>query len=141
MSPEELDIPIRAAREADLRQILELLAPYVARQLVLPREDHEVRSLLRHAFAAERAGCVVGFAAVEIYSKKLAEIQCLAVADDCQGQGLGKRLVRACIERAREENVLELMAITASEQFLTSCGFHYALPGQKKALFIHTRDP
>jgi hypothetical protein len=31
------------------------------------------------------------------------------------------------------------MAITAAEEFFAECGFHFALPDQKKALFIQTR--
>jgi amino-acid N-acetyltransferase len=136
----EATIPIRAATEDDLPEIMQLLAPHVERQVLLPREEPEVRGLLKHAFVADADGRVVGFVTLEIYSRKLAEVQCLAVADDFQRQGLGKRLVAACIQRARDENVLELLAITSSEQFLMSCGFHYALPGQKKALFLHTRE-
>jgi len=56
-----------------------------------------------------------------------------------QRQGIGKLLVQACIDCAREHQVLEVMAITAAEQFFRDCGFDYALPDQKKALFINTR--
>jgi hypothetical protein len=41
---------------------------------------------------------------------------------------------------AEDLNVLEVMAITANEEFFRSCGFDFTLPGQKKALFIQTRD-
>ena len=85
---------------------------------------------------AEAEGRIVGFAAVEIYSKKLSEIQCLAVAAENQGQGLGKQLIGRCVERAEKLGVLELMAITASEKLFVDCGFHDALPNQKTALFI-----
>ena len=131
---------IRDARPDDLASGTEFLQPFVDRVQILPREPAEISVLLRHGFVAEKHGQIVGFVAVEIYSRKLAEVQCLAVASQCQGQGIGKRLVQCCIERARRENILELMAITASEQFLMSCGFDFSLPGQKKALFIHTRD-
>jgi amino-acid N-acetyltransferase len=133
-------IRIRSARESDVPLIMDLMGPYVQRRLLLPRDEHEVRTLLRHGFTAESGGMLVGFAAVEIYSRKLAEIQCLAVSADWHRKGVGKRLVQACIERARELNVLELMAITSSEELFMACGFNYALPGQKKAVFIHTRE-
>lgn len=85
---------------------------------------------------------LVGFSAVEIYSRKLGEIQCLAVSDGYQGNGIGSALVKACVERAREKGILEVMAISASEGFLRQLGFDYSLPEQKRALFcqLHSRD-
>jgi amino-acid N-acetyltransferase len=85
---------------------------------------------------------IVGFAAVEIYSRKLGEIQCLAVDNGYQGRGIGSDLVKACVERAREKGILEVMAISASDEFLRKLGFDYSLPEQKRALFfqLHSRD-
>ena len=85
---------------------------------------------------------IVGFSAVEIYSRKLSEVQCLAVHEDFHGRGIGSELVRCCVEKAREKGVLEVMAISASDNFLRNLGFQYALPDQKRALFLQlkTRD-
>jgi len=33
-----------------------------------------------------------------------------------------------------------VMAITSSDSFFQSCGFDYTLPGEKRALFIQTRE-
>ncbi len=82
----------------------------------------------------------MGFAALEVYSPKLAEIRSLAVAPIHQGRGIGRRLIEACVNRAREKNILEVMAVTATEEFFQRCGFDFTLPGQKKALFIQTRE-
>ena len=79
---------------------------------------------------------VIGFAAVEIYLSNLAGIPCLAVTPDRQHQGGGKELVRYCVAEAGRQNVLEVMAISARDEFLASCGFDYSLPGQKRANFI-----
>ena len=76
----------------------------------------------------------VGFAAVEVYSSKLAELQCLAVHPDYQRTGIGKLLVEQCVARARDLGVMEVMAISSSESFLRGCGFDYSLPDQKRAL-------
>ena len=74
------------------------------------------------------------------YSRKLAEIQALAVLSSLQGKGVGSELVRRCVGRARAEGVLELMAITASDNLFRNVGFDYSLPNQKRALFLQTRD-
>lgn len=116
--------------------ILEFLQPFVDRRLILPRTLDEITGLMRNGFWARRGDRIVGFVALEVYSRKLGEIQCLAVADDCQRRGIGRELVRRCVQRARELGVHELMAISASEAMFRACGFDYSLPDQKRALFI-----
>jgi N-acetylglutamate synthase-like GNAT family acetyltransferase len=130
---------IRPCRPADEAAVRSLVQPYVRQKKVLQRTLNELEELLPNAYVAEVAGQVVGFVALEIYSRKLAEIRSLAVAAEFQGRGVGKGLVEACVERARQENVLEVMAITSSEGFFRSCGFDYTLPDEKKAFFIQTR--
>ena len=44
------------------------------------------------------------------------------------------------VQFAREQNILEVMAITSTEEFFQRCGFDFSLPDEKKALFIQTRD-
>jgi amino-acid N-acetyltransferase len=132
-------ISIRPAHVSDVPEIQALIVPYVERRVLLPRSVEELRDLTRNGFVAESASGLVGFAAVDIYSRKLAELQCLAVADAYQSSGIGRRLVEACVECARQHDVQELMAITAAEEFFRGCGFHFSLPDQKKALFVQTR--
>ena len=140
-SPQPGEISIRPANVSDVHAIEALIEPHVAQRILLPRSLEELRDLTRNGFVAESSMGLVGFAAVDIYSRKLAELQCLAVADVYQRAGIGKRLVEACIDCAREHKVQELMAITAAEEFFEGCGFHFTLPDQKKALFVQTRTP
>jgi N-acetylglutamate synthase-like GNAT family acetyltransferase len=95
---------------------------------------------LPNYFIAECEGKLIGCAALEVYSSKLAELRSLVVSTEFQGHGVGKKLVEACVNRAQEERVLEVMAITSSEDFFRSCGFDFTLPGEKKALFLQTRE-
>lgn len=133
-------IVVRPARGADVRPLAELIAPFVEQRVLLPRTIDELALLLPNYFVAEDEGQIVGCAALEVYSAKLAELRSLVVAPGYQGRGVGKLLVEACVERAREERVLEVMAITSSEEFFRSCGFDFTLPGEKKALFLQTRS-
>ena len=132
-------VSIRQATPADAASIHALLRPYVARHLLLERTEAEVIELTRHGFVAVADGACVGFTAIEIYSAKLAELQCLAVRQDYQGGGIGKLLVQKCLTRARDLGVMEVLAISSSEHFLNSCGFVFSLPDQKKALFYQLR--
>lgn len=131
---------IRPAIESDLHSVFELLRPFVEQRKVLRRTRAETVALMTTGFVAEWAGEVIGFSAVEIYSKKLSEIQCLTVRPDHQGKGIGGALVKLCVELARQRGVMEVMAISASEKFLHDLGFDYALPDQKRALFYQLRS-
>mgnify|MGYP001161661324 CR=1 FL=1 len=130
------EVEIVAVCPDELGDVQAFLEPYLDDQQLLKRTSLELELLLKHAFKAVADGRIVAFCALEIYSKKLAEIQCLAVDLDYRRRGLGGILVKGCVERAREEKVKELMAISASDEMFLTCGFDYSLPNQKRALFI-----
>ena len=132
-------VAFRGATAADAPELHALLRPYVMQRKLLARTEAELVELTRHGFVAELDGKLIGFSAVEIYSPKLAELQSLAVHHDYRGVGIGHRLVELCVRRAKELGVMEILAISASEDFLRSCGFDYSLPDQKKALFCQLR--
>lgn len=134
------DIRIRQAILADLNELQDFIAPFVEQNKILPRTVDELNLLAHSGFVAFRDKEIIGFAALEIYSPKLAEIRSLAVKDEYQGVGVGKKLVESCVELAQNKNVLEVMVVTSREEFFQSCGFDFTLPGQKKALFIQTRE-
>lgn len=132
---------IRMARAEDVPGVIRLIHSYVDEGKLLARTLTEIDDLLPNFFVAVREDeTIIGCAALEIYSPKLAEIRSLAVSREAQGLGVGRRLVNACVERARLNKVLEVMAVTSSDGFFQSCGFDYTLPGEKRALFLQTRD-
>jgi predicted N-acetyltransferase YhbS len=55
-----------------------------------------------HIVVAVRAGHVVGTCALAPHGPTTFELAKLAVAPDLQGQGIGRRLVEACLRLARE---------------------------------------
>ena len=140
MSDLPASVMIRSVCREDLPAIAKFIEPVVATGKLLPRTTQELEDLLPHGFVAESEGRIVGFAALEIYSPKMSEIRSLAVAPEFRGTGIGKQLVQRCVDRACERQVLEIMAITSNEEFFKQCGFDFTLPGEKKALFIQTRD-
>ncbi|MCA9058349.1 MAG: GNAT family N-acetyltransferase [Planctomycetaceae bacterium] len=133
-------IEVRPATREDMAELEPFVERFVRVNRLLPRTTEELNDLIPFGFVAIADGRLVGFAALEIYSAKLAEVRSLAVDDAVQGQGIGRQLVTECVELARHRNILEVMAITSSEGFFQACGFDFTLPGEKKALFIQTRE-
>ncbi len=129
-------LEFRRVRTADAPGIYAFLCPFMKQGFLLKRDQTEVERLTENGFAAFHDSHVVGFASVEVYSKKLAELQCLAVSADYRRMGIGRRLVKACCDLALEIGVQELMAISSSDEMFMACGFDYSLPNQKRALFF-----
>lgn len=127
--------PVSADEQSAVRALLQ---PYVEQKKLLRRTIDELETLLPNGFVAVCDSQLLGFATLEVYSQKLAEVRALVVAEGQQGKGIGQMLVQACLERAREAGVMEVMAISSAEQFFKSCGFDFTLPDEKKAFFIQT---
>jgi len=117
-------------------EVQAFIQSFVEGQQLLPRSVDELARLMQHSFTARARGQLVGFVALEIYSTKLGEIQCLAVDSNFRRLGIGRELVNRCVARAREMQVMELMAISNSDEMFLACGFDYSLPNQKRAFFI-----
>jgi amino-acid N-acetyltransferase len=131
---------IRPATLADVADLDRFLAPFIEQGRLLPRTIDELEDLTDDGFLAIMDGQIVGFAALEVYSPKLAEIRSLAVDSQFRRHGIGRGLVQACIDRAKERHIFEILAVTSSEEFFQRCGFDFTLPGEKKALFLQTRE-
>ena len=133
-------VTVRPAVSEDIPAIIDLIRPFVEEGTVLARTYSELDELLPSFLVATEEDDLIGCVVLEIYSRKLAEIRSLAVARSAQGKGVGRMLVDACIERAKELSILKVMEITSADSFFQSCGFDYTLPGAKRALFLVTKE-
>ena len=59
-----------------------------------------------------------------MFWEDLAELKCLAVSETAQGHGVGRRLVEACWEAARELEIKSVFALTYVAEFFEKCGYH-----------------
>ncbi len=75
-------------------------------------------------FVYEESGTIVACCALEVYSKRLAEIRSLAVLPDHQGKGIAGQLIDACMTRAKEQQVYEVLTVTGTPAFFEKHGFN-----------------
>ena len=94
-------------------------------------------------FVASSGGRLIGCCALQIYSKRLAEVRSLSVHPDFQDLGVASRLVERCIQRAEERRIRELFAVTSQTSFFGRLGFA-TFRHEKTAMFLeltpHTDD-
>ncbi len=86
-------------------------------------------------FVAEAGGKVIGCCALQIYSKRMAEVRSLAVHPDYQDAGVATKLVKRCTERARERGIREVFAVTSATEFFERLGFN-TFRREKTAMFF-----
>lgn len=110
-------VRIRSARVKDARAIRKLIRLYPDRLV----QDYVPATKL--FFVAEVDKQIVGCCALEIYSKKIAEIRSLSVNSDFQGKGIATALVAACVERANKKKIKEVLAITGAVKLFEKSGF------------------
>lgn len=115
---------IRTATEPDIPAILALVNEHVRRGDLLPRTAESIRTTLPDwLIAKDPDDDVVACVSLLYYTPFLAEVRSLAVADKVKGQGYGRTLVRALIERARLRGVPTLFALTRAVGFFQKAGF------------------
>ena len=66
---------------------------------------------------------VIASAHLDIFTPVLAEIKSLAVADDYQAKGYGKKLVENCEAEARTLGIEKVFVLTYQEEFFKKLGY------------------
>jgi amino-acid N-acetyltransferase len=84
---------------------------------------------------AEAGGKIVGCCALQVYSKRLAEVRSLAVHPDFHKRKIASHLVELCKRRARARGVKELFAVTSQTSFFGRAGFS-TFRREKTAMFF-----
>ena len=115
---------IRKARIPDAIEIQKLINSFAEKDQMLPRALSAIYENLRDFFVLDKDGRVVGCGALHIAWEDLAEVKSLAIADEAQQQGLGKALVEACLDEARELGIPTVFALTYIPGFFEKLGFH-----------------
>ena len=114
---------IRKAKTSDVKAIYALVEEFAKRGDMLPRPVLEIYKEVRSFFVCVEDGVVVGTCALAVCLEGLGEVRSLAVNDEYAGQGVGKLLVTACLDEARELGLIEVFALTYTTEFFTKLGF------------------
>lgn len=117
------NINIRVATVEDADVILTLVNKNASQGLMLTKTPYKIYTTIQNFFVAEEEGQIVGCAALSTLWKDLAEVCSLAVADGHMGKGIGRKLVNACVDKARALKLPKVMALTYQDKFFEKMGF------------------
>ncbi len=116
---------IRPARVGDVPAVYELIRTFADRKLMIRRSLGELYESIREfQVAIDAENRVIGCVALHVFWADLAELKCLAVAEEVHGRGIGRQLVEACWKEARELEIKSVFALTYSVDFFERCGYH-----------------
>jgi amino-acid N-acetyltransferase len=123
-----LEVPrltVRPARVGDVPGIYEQILVYAEQKQMIRRSMAELyESIREYIVAVDDQKRVVGCVSLHVFWKDLAEIRGLAVAEEVQRMGVGRRLLEACWESARELEIESVFTLTNAVGFFERCGYH-----------------
>ncbi len=117
---------LRKAQIQDVKSIHKILARYADKAILLPRSLSELYDHLRDFYVIENSevkGSLLGVCSLSISWEDLGEIRALAVVEESQKEGLGSRLVEACLSEAVELGLSRIFVLTLIKGFFARFGF------------------
>jgi amino-acid N-acetyltransferase len=105
-------IELVKAKLSDIPAMQALVVSEVKDGIILDRTEDEVATNIRSYVLAKDGDKLVGYTALHIHSRRLAEIRSLIVDEAYRGQSVGQRMVQFTLDEAKnigvEEDVLVL---------------------------------
>ena len=107
----------------DIDDMQRLVKPEVEKGIILHRSDDEIATNIRSYTIAKDGKKLVGFSALHIFSKKLAEIRSIIIDKEYRGLGIGKNIINILIKEGKELGVESIFALTYEREFFEKIGF------------------
>ncbi len=117
------NLQIKKALVTDTKAIHTLVNQFANKDEMLPRSLNEIYENIRDFYVCLENDMIIGVAALHILWEDLAEIRSVAVSNNYQGQGIGKKLVKKCLDEAEKLGVKKVFALTYHPGFFKELGF------------------
>ncbi len=117
-------IELVKAKLIDIPAMQILVASEVKEGVILNRSEDEVATNIRSYVLAKDGEKLVGYAALHVHSRRLAEIRSLIVDENYRGQKIGQRIVEFTLKEAKELGVEEdVLVLTYLPAFFEKLDF------------------
>jgi len=112
------------AKLSDITSMQALVLSEVKDGIILNRTEDEVATNIRSYVLAKEGEKIVGYTALHIHSRRLAEIRSLIVDEAYRGQNIGQKLVQFTLDEAKVLGVEEdVLVLTYLPVFFQKLGF------------------
>ncbi len=92
---------IRSISKSDVAPILNLMRPFVEKQILLPRTEQNILEHINDYIVYELDGGIKACSALHILDEHSAEIAAVAVDQSCSHIGIGPKLISYLLEKAK----------------------------------------
>jgi amino-acid N-acetyltransferase len=116
---------IRKAKITDVKDIQKLIELAAKKGEMLSRSLSELYDNLRdyYVYEEDQQNLLIGICAMHICWEDLAEIRSLVVREEYERQGIGTKLVEACLSEAISLGMYRIFALTYKPEFFRKFGF------------------
>jgi len=119
----------------DIVSMQKVVQEEVLNGTILYRSDDEIATNIRSYTVAKKDDELIGYGALHIHTKDLAEIRSLVIAKEHRGKGIGAKIVKSMLEEARALKLKDIFTLTYQKEFFERLGFceipKESLPEQK----------
>ena len=117
-------IELVKAKLSDIPAMQALVVSEVKDGIILDRTEDEVATNIRSYVLAKDGDKLVGYTALHVHSRRLAEIRSLIVDEAYRGQRVGQRMVQFTLDEAKHIGVEEdVLVLTYLPQFFLKLNF------------------
>ena len=114
---------LEKAKISDAAQMHQLINDFAGKDEMLARPLSEIYENIRDYFVIKHGEQVLACAALHVNWSDLAEIKSVAVVEDRQNEGIGERLIEACLSEAKEIGISTIFCLTYKPAFFEKFNF------------------
>ncbi|WP_209622338.1 N-acetyltransferase [Methanolobus bombayensis] len=114
---------IRKATVKDVPAMKSIIDTYAKQEMMLQRSLSELYEFTRSFYVCEINGELVGCCALQVSWEDMAEVLSFAVKQEYRDKGIGTKLVKACLEEAKELGINNVFTLTYAVPFFEKQGF------------------
>lgn len=115
---------LRKATISDAKAIYALVNKWAKKGVLLQRSLNHIYENIRNFWVKEDKGKIVGVCSLDVIGwEDLGEIKSLVVDEARQKKGIGRQLVRKCLQEAAELGITKVFALTFVPRFFERAGF------------------
>jgi len=118
-----MELSVEKATISNVVEMHRLINYFADKDEMLARPLSDIYENIRDYFVVRQGKQVTGCAALHVMWSDLAEVKSVAVVEDSQRQGIGSRLVEACLGEARLLGLPTVFCLTYKPDFFQKFGF------------------